>query len=292
MKIKKIGMILAAMAASTALACCLASCGGGDQKPAAENGGSGNAAALSGTVSTNGSTSMEKVVGALSEAFMAENPDVKITYDATGSGTGIESAKNKSCDVGLASRALKDEETGLASTTVALDGIVVIVNSESGVKDLSMEQITGLFTGKIKNWKEVGGADLEVSCIGRENGSGTRDGFESVTDTKDACKLDQELTSTGAVITAVASSKNAVGYASFSSLEGQEGITAVTVGGVECTEDTILDGTYAIQRPFNFIVAEDAQLSDAAQAFADFAVSPAAADLIRAAGAVPAPQGK
>ena len=279
-------MALAAVAASAALACCLASCGGGEKQEAAPAGG-GDQSALSGTISTNGSTSMEKVIGSLSEAFMDQNKDVTITYDATGSGTGIECAKNGSCDVGLASRNLKDEETGLKSITVALDGIAVIVNAESGVTDLTLDQITQIFTGKIKNWKEVGGADLAISCIGRENGSGTRDGFESVTGTEDACVLEQELTSTGAVITAVASSKNAIGYASFSSVEGQEGITAVKVDGVECSEDTILDGSYSIQRPFNFVISSDAQLYEQAQAFVDFATSADADDLIRQAGAVP-----
>ena len=218
---------------------------------------------------------------------MSDNKGVTITYDATGSGTGIESAKNKSCDIGLSSRALKDSETGLKSVTVALDGIAIIVNADSGVSDLSLQQISDIFTGKITNWSEVGGEDLEISCIGRESGSGTRDGFESITDTKDSCKLDQELTSTGAVITAVSSSKNAIGYASLSAVEGKSGIKSVTVDGVTCSEATVLDGTYKIQRPFNFIFSDDAKLSDATQAFVDFATSTDAASLIREAGAVP-----
>ena len=230
---------------------------------------------------------MEKVIGTLSEAFMGDNSGVTITYDATGSGTGIESAKNKSCDVGLSSRALKDSETGLKSITVALDGIAIIVNADSGVSNLSLQQISDIFTGKITNWSEIGGSDLEISCIGRESGSGTRDGFESITGTKDSCKLDQELTSTGAVITAVSSSKNAIGYASLSSVEGKTGVKAVTVDGVACSEATVLDGSYKIQRPFNFVVSEDAQLSPAAQAFIEFATSKDAASLIREAGAVP-----
>ena len=218
---------------------------------------------------------------------MADNKGVTITYDATGSGTGIECAKNKTTDVGLASRNLKDSETGLKSITVGLDGIAVIVSADSQVSDLSLAQVTDIFTGKITNWSEVGGADLEISCIGRESGSGTRDGFESITKTADSCKLDQELTSTGAVITAVSSSKNAIGYASLSSVEGKAGVKALTIGGVACSEATVLDGTYAIQRPFNFIISESAQLSPAAQAFIDFATSAKAADLIREAGAVP-----
>ncbi len=244
-------------------------------------------AALSGSVSTNGSTSMESVIGVLSEQFMADNSGVTVTYDATGSGTGIESVSNGSCDIGLASRALKDTETGLVSTTVALDGIAIIVNKDCGVSDLTVEQIASIFTGEITNWSEVGGEDLEIACIGRESGSGTRDGFESVTGTEDTCVLAQELTSTGAVIEAVSNSKNAIGYASLSAVEGQDGIKALTVGGVECSEETVLDGTYEIQRPFNLITKEGAELSEAAQAFLEFATSADAAELIRGAGAVP-----
>ena len=243
--------------------------------------------ALSGTVSTNGSTSMETVIGSLMEEFMAQNKDVTVTYDPTGSGTGVESASNGSCDIGLSSRALKDTETGLVGTTVALDGIAVIVNANCGVDDLSVEQISKIYTGEITNWSEVGGADLEIACIGRESGSGTRDGFESITDTKDKCVLSQELTSTGAVISAVASSENAIGYASLSAVEGQSGIKALTVNGVACTEETVKDGSYEIQRPFVMVTKEGAELSEAAQAFFDFATSADAADLIRNAGAVP-----
>ena len=221
------------------------------------------------------------------EEFMAQNKDVTVTYDPTGSGTGIESASNGSCDIGLSSRALKDTETGLVGTTVALDGIAVIVNANCGVDDLSVEQISKIYTGEITNWSEVGGADLEIACIGRESGSGTRDGFESITDTKDKCVLSQELTSTGAVISAVASSENAIGYASLSAVEGQSGIKALTVNGVACTEETVKDGSYEIQRPFVMVTKEGAELSEAAQAFFDFATSSDAADLIRNAGAVP-----
>ena len=244
---------------------------------------------LSGAVSTNGSTSMEKVIGALSEKFMADNPSVKITYDATGSGAGIEAASNGSADIGLSSRALKDEEvaSGLVGTTVALDGIAIIVNAESQVADLTVEQIAKIFTGEITDWSQVGGAAGEISCIGREAGSGTRDGFESITGTKDTCKLAQELTSTGAVIEAVAGNPNAISYASLSSVEGKDTIKAVTVGGVACTEDTVLDGSYEIQRPFVLVTKDGAELSAQAQAFFDFATSAAAGDLIRAAGAVP-----
>ena len=248
-----------------------------------------NNTALSGTVSTNGSTSMDKVIGALKEQFTTDNPNVTVTYDPTGSGAGIEAVKNGSADIGLASRALKDQEksAGLKETTVALDGIAIIVNADSKVADLTAQQIADIFTGKITDWSEVGGDPGAISCIGRESGSGTRDGFESVTGTSDACVLAQELTSTGAVISAVAANPNAIGYASLSAVEGQDGIKALKVNGVDCSEETVLDGTYAVQRPFVLVTREGETLSPAAQAFFDYATGTAANDLIRQAGAVP-----
>ena len=267
----------------------LAGCGSKTTAPDNTNNDQPQQAALSGSVSTNGSTSMEKVIGALSEQFMADNSGVSVTYDPTGSGAGIEAAGNGSADIGLASRALKDEEKagGLTETVVALDGIAVIVNAGSKVEDLSVEQIAKIFTGEITDWSEVGGEAGKISCIGREAGSGTRDGFESITGTKDACKLDQELTSTGGVIEAVAGNVNAIGYASLSAVEGKDTVKAVTVGGIACTEETVLDGSYAIQRPFVLVSKTDDPLSTAAQAFIDYATSTAANDLIKAAGAVP-----
>ena len=267
----------------------LAGCGSKTTAPDNTNNDQPQQAALSGSVSTNGSTSMEKVIGALSEQFMADNSGVSVTYDPTGSGAGIEAAGNGSADIGLASRALKDEEKagGLTETVVALDGIAVIVNADSKVEDLSVEQIAKIFTGEITDWSEVGGEAGKISCIGREAGSGTRDGFESITGTRDACKLDQELTSTGGVIEAVAGNANAIGYASLSAVEGKDTVKAVTVGGVACTEETVLDGSYAIQRPFVLVTKTDASLSTAAQAFFDYTTSTAANDLIKAAGAVP-----
>ena len=246
---------------------------------------------LSGTVATNGSTSMEKVIGILSEQFMEDNDQVTITYDATGSGTGIEAAANGTCDIGLASRNLKDAEIekGLVATTVALDGIAIIVNENCPVDDLTVEQIAAIFTGEITDWADFGGKG-EIACIGREAGSGTRDGFESITKTADKCVLAQELTSTGAVIAAVKSSANAIGYASFAAVEGQEGIKVLTVEGVECTEENISNGTYVIQRPFNLVTVGDAELSEAAKAFFDYMLSEDAAELIAQAGAGPAPQ--
>ena len=271
----------------------LTGCGSKTETPAADSTdsttGTETSAALSGSVSTNGSTSMEKVIGILSEQFMADNSGVSVTYDPTGSGAGIEAASNGSADIGLSSRALKDEEIagGLTGTTVALDGIAVIVNAGSKVEDLSVEQIAQIFTGEITDWSEVGGEAGTISCIGREAGSGTRDGFESITNTRDACKLDQELTSTGGVIEAVAGNPNAIGYASLSAVEGKDTIKALTVGGVACTEETVLDGSYAIQRPFVLVTRTGEALSPAAQAFFDFATSSAANDLIKSAGAVP-----
>lgn len=246
------------------------------------------AAGLSGSVSTNGSTSMDKVVGILSEQFMNDNPDVTVTYDATGSGTGIEAVASGTCDIGLASRPLKEEEKakGLSQTTIALDGIAIIVNENCPVEDLSVEQIASVFTGKINDWEELGG-NGEIVCIGREAGSGTRDGFESMTKTTDKCVLKQELTSTGAVITAVQNNQNAIGYASLAAAEGQTGIKILAVGGVPCSADNITNGSYAIQRPFNLITRDDGTWSEAAQAFFDYMVSAEAAQLITEAGAVP-----
>ena len=285
---------LSIFAASAVLALTLAGCGGNndstDTSAPADNSGSeaSTTAVVSGTVSTNGSTSMEKVIGSLKEQFQKDNDgQVTVSYDATGSGAGIEAVTNGTTDIGLSSRALKDEETsaGLTGTTVALDGIAVIVNADSQVSDLSVEQIGQIFSGEITNWKDVGGADAEIACIGREANSGTRDGFESITGTKDTCKYQNELTSTGEVIAAVASNPNAIGYASLSAVD--ETVKAITVGGVEPTEETVLDGSYAIQRNFNFIVSDSTPLSEAAQAFVDFATSADASDLIAGAGAVP-----
>ena len=277
---KKVFAILLALTMALSL---LTACGGKQETPAQTK----QPTALSGAVATNGSTSMEKVIGALSEQFMSDNSSVSVTYDATGSGAGIEAASNGSADIGLSSRSLKDEEksSGLVGTTVALDGIAVIVNPANKVADLTVELIAKIFTGEITDWSQLGGTAGTISCIGREAGSGTRDGFESITKTKDACKMDQELTSTGAVIEAVAGNPNAIGYASLSALK--DPVKAVTVGGVACSEETVLDGSYAIQRPFVFVTKDGVALSAQALAFFDFATSSAANDLIRAAGAVP-----
>ena len=242
-------------------------------------------AALSGTVSTGGSTSMNSVIEALSEGFAEVAPGVTVSYDPTGSGAGITGAVEQTLDIGLASRALHDDETGVTATTVALDGIAMVVNNENPVSDLSIEQLAQIFKKEVTNWADVGGEDGEIVVIGREAGSGTRDGFESIVGVEDACVYDQELTATGAVISAVASNKLAIGYASLSAVG--DTVKTLTVEGVECSEATVLDGTYKVQRPFNFITNDSAELSDAAKAFIDFAVSADAAELIRLAGAVP-----
>ena len=249
----------------------LAGCGSSSSSAAATSAAAETSAAaadsdLSGTVSTDGSTSMEKVIGALSEAFQEKYPNVTVTYNPTGSGSGITAVTEGNCDIGLASRNLKDEEkNGLTSTTVAIDGIAMIVNTANEVSDLSLDQIAKIYTGEITNWKDVGGADQEIVVIGREAGSGTRDGFESITGTSDKCQMDQELTSTGAVIQAVGANEAAIGYASLAAVD--DTIKTLTVEGVAPSEKTVLDGTYKIQRNFNMITNDSKELSPAAQAF-------------------------
>ena len=231
---------------------------------------------------------MEKVIGGLGEMFMELNGDVTFTYNPTGSGSGIKAVQEGRCDIGLASRSLKAEEaeSGLTETVLAYDGIAVIVNPENPVADLDVATIAKIYTGEITNWSEVGGNDAEIVLIGREAGSGTRDGFESITDTEDACQYRQELTSTGDVITAVSQNPGAIGYASVASVK--DTVKALTVAGVAPSNETILDGTYVIQRPFVLVTKSDAELSTAAQAFFDYAMSAEAHELITAAGVVPA----
>ena len=245
-----------------------------------------NGTTTGGTVSTDGSTSMEKVIGALGESFMEANSGTTFTYNPTGSGSGIQAVSEGRCDIGLSSRALKDDEkAALTETVVALDGIAMIVNPENPVSDLTVEQIADIYTGKITNWSEVGGNDAAIVLIGREAGSGTRDGFESITGTKDACQYRQELTSTGDVITTVSQNPDAIGYASLAALK--DNVKALTVGGVAPTEDTVKDGSYVIQRPFVLVTKTGAKLSENAQKFFDFALSAEAAQYITSAGAVP-----
>ena len=267
----------------------LTACGSKNDNSADTNtDGSNTETTLSGTLSTDGSTSMEKVINSLGESFMAMNKDVKFTYNPTGSGSGIQAVSEGRCDIGLSSRALKDDEkaSGLVETVVALDGIAIVVNPENPVSDLDIDTIAKIYTGEITNWKDVGGNDAEIVLIGREAGSGTRDGFESITDTKDACQYRQELTSTGDVINTVSQNPDAIGYASLSAVG--DSVKALTVGGVEATEATVKDGSYVVQRPFVLVTKEGTKLSPAAQAFFDYALSADAASIIAAAGAVAA----
>ena len=281
--------VCGAVAAAAALTACggsASSAAASSTSAAAGSTASSTAAALSGNVATGGSTSMKNVIAALTEGFAEVEPGVTVSYDPTGSGAGITGATDKTLDIGLSSRALKDDEKAdVEGTTIALDGIAIIVNNASKVEDLTVDQLKQMFTGEITNWSEVGGDDGEIVLIGREAGSGTRDGFESIVDVKDSCKYAQELTATGAVISAVEANPLAIGYASLSAVG--DTVAMVTVEGVECSEDTVKDGTYKIQRPFVFVTNKSAALSEQAQAFVDFATSKDAADLIRTAGAVP-----
>jgi len=239
------------------------------------------------SVSTDGSTSMDKVIGALSEAFET-NEGITVTYNATGSGAGIQAVEEGRCDIGLSSRNLKDEEiaNGLEGTVLAYDGIAIIVNQNNPINDLDIETITKIYTGEIKSWKEVGGNDAEIVLIGREAGSGTRDGFESITDTEDKCKYRQELTSTGDVITTVASNPDAIGYASIASVK--DTVKVISVDGVKPDETTIKDGSYVVQRPFVLVTKKDAKLSESAQMFFDYVTREEANEIISGAGVVPA----
>ena len=287
---KKIISIVLVLACAAAL---LAGCGssgtaGSTSTPSEPSSSVSTDAAVTGSVATDGSTSMEKVIGALGEAFMNNNSGASFTYNPTGSGSGIKAVLEGRCDIGLSSRALKDEEKaeGLVETVLAYDGIAMVVNPENPVSDLSLEQIAAIYTGEITNWKEVGGNNAEIVLIGREAGSGTRDGFETITGTAEACEYRQELTSTGDVIATVASNPDAIGYASLAALK--DTVKALSVSGVTPTEETVKDGSYIIQRPFVLVTKEGTALSATAQKFFDFALSADAADIISAAGAVAA----
>ena len=285
---KKFWTILASATLALTL---LAGCGSSGNAPAssaASSAPSGGDTELTGSVATDGSTSMKSVIGALGESFQNANSGVTFTYNPTGSGSGIQAVSEGRCDIGLASRSLKDDEksSGLTETVLAYDGIAVVVSPENPVSDLTIEQIADIYTGKITNWKDVGGSDAEIVLIGREAGSGTRDGFESITGTEEACQYRQELTSTGDVIATVSQNPNAIGYASLSAVK--ESVKALSVGGVAPSEDTVKDGSYLIQRPFVLVTKDGVTLSPAAQAFLDYALSADAAPIIAQAGAVAA----
>ena len=285
---KKIIALLLAAVLTLALAACGSKNDTNTDANANDTSDDSTQTAITGTVATDGSTSMEKVIGALSEAFMANNADTTVTYNPTGSGSGITAVQEGTCDIGLSSRALKDEEkaAGLKETILAYDGIAIIVHPDNPVSDLTLDQIAKLYTGEITNWKDVGGNDAEVVLIGREAASGTRDGFESITGTKDKCQYRQELTSTGDVITAVSQNPDAIGYASLASIK--DSVKALNVDGVTPSEDTVKDGSYKVQRPFVLVTVEGKALTPVAQAFFDYATSPDAAAIIAKAGAVAA----
>ncbi len=265
---KFIGIILASVTAF----CVLTGCSGKEN----------------GSVSTDGSTSMEKVIGALGDSFTQNNPGVTFTYNPTGSGSGIKAVMEGRCDIGLSSRSLKDEEkaAGLTETVLAYDGIAIIVHPKNPLSDLTLEQIAAIYTGKITDWSEIGGSSGEIVLIGREAGSGTRDGFESITGTEDSCNYRQELTSTGDVITTVSGNPNAIGYASLASVK--DSVKAISVGGVIPSEATIRDGSYAVQRPFVLVTRKEEKLSNTAQKFFDYITSADANEIITSAGVVPA----
>ena len=243
---------------------------------------------ISGNVALNGSTSMESVILALIEGFAKVQPEVNPQYTGSGSGAGIEGVLGGTCDLGLASRALSDEEKaeGAVENVIALDGVAVVINPENTVTDLTIEQIAQIYTGEITNWSELGGADAEIAVFGRENGSGTRSAFEEIVGVEDACAYTNEYSSTGDVIGNVASNPNAIGYASLSAVD--ESVVALMVNGVAPSEDTVKDGSYEIQRPFVIVTVDGTELSPAAQAFLDYAMSAEVADIIAAAGAVSA----
>lgn len=241
---------------------------------------------MGGVVNTDGSTSMEKVVKGLGEMFTEQNGGVTVNYSGTGSGAGVEAAIRGTADIGLASRALKDEEkaNGAVEHIVALDGVAIVVNSQNTVADLTTGQIAQIFSGEITNWSTLGGADAPIAVYGREAGSGTRGAFEEIVGVEDTCVYVNEYSSTGDMIGSVAGNPNAIGYASLSAVN--DTVKAVKVNGVDCTEATIKDGSYSIQRPFVMITKEGTELSAAAQAFLDYALSEQAAEIIVLAGAV------
>ncbi len=251
-----------------------------EEAPAAEE--------LSGTVNVNGSTSMGDVIAALTEGFNEINPGVQINYTGSGSGAGIEGVLAGTCDLGLSSRALSEDEKGQGAVEniIAKDGVAIVITPENTVADLTTEQIAAIYTGEITNWSEVGGPDAEIAVLGRDSASGTRSAFEEILGIVDSCVYLNEYSSTGDVIGNVASNPNAIGYASLSAVD--DSVVAVAVNGVTPTEETVADGSFAIQRPFVIVTVEGTELSPAAQAFLDYAMSAEVADIIAAAGAVSA----
>lgn len=240
---------------------------------------------LSGTLSMNGSTSMEKVIKAVNGAFMEKNKGVTVNLNLTGSGTGIQEASEGKCDIGNSSRKLKDEEAEkLDATVVGLDGIALVVNPVNKLEDISIENLAKVYSGEITNWKELGGDDKAIVVIGREDGSGTRDGFESIVMGDKEPKYAQELESTGSVINAVATTDGAIGYASLANVD--ETVKALKVGGVEATEENVKSGTYEVQRPFICATLKGSD-NKLVKAYLDFILSEEGQALVLAQGAVP-----
>lgn len=240
---------------------------------------------LSGTLSMNGSTSMEKVIKAVNGAFMEKNKGVTVNLNLTGSGTGIQEASEGKCDIGNSSRKLKDEEAEkLDATVVGLDGIALVVNPANKLEDISLENLAKVYSGEITNWKELGGDDKAIVVIGREDGSGTRDGFESIVMGDKEPKYAQELESTGSVINAVATTDGAIGYASLANVD--ETVKALKIGGVEATEENVKSGAYEVQRPFICATLKGTD-NKLVKAYLDFILSEEGQALVLAQGAVP-----
>ena len=293
---KKIKIILAAALASTMLFSAACSTGATVTKttttaPASESKtntttATETEAALSGTLTLTGSTSMADAASALAEAFMAENKDVTVSVGGNGSGEGPTAVNDGTAQIGMLSRGLKDTETPDAfdQYIIGYDGIAVIVNASNTVKALTSEQVAKIFKGEITNWKEVGGADAVIQCIGREAASGTRGAFEELMEVKDACKYAEEQNSTGNVKQAVSANPNAIGYVSFSAVDNT--IIACGLDGVTPSEETVKSGEYTLQRPFLMITKADT--SDAlTKAFLDFVYSEAGMQIIADDGVVP-----
>ena len=240
---------------------------------------------LSGTLSMNGSTSMEKVIKAVNGAFMEKNKGVTVNLNLTGSGTGIQEASEGKCDIGNSSRKLKDEEAEkLDATVVGLDGIALVVNPANKLEDITLEDLAKVYSGEITNWKELGGDDKSIVVIGREDGSGTRDGFESIVMGDKEPKYAQELESTGSVINAVATTDGAIGYASLANVD--ETVKALKIGGVEATEENVKSGAYEVQRPFICATLKGSD-NKLVKAYLDFILSEEGQALVLAQGAVP-----
>ena len=240
---------------------------------------------LSGTLSMNGSTSMEKVIKAVNGAFMEKNKGVTVNLNLTGSGTGIQEASEGKCDIGNSSRKLKDEEAEkLDATVVGLDGIALVVNPANKLEDITLEDLAKVYSGEITNWKELGGDDKSIVVIGREDGSGTRDGFESIVMGDKEPKYAQELESTGSVINAVATTDGAIGYASLANVD--ETVKALKIGGVEATEENVKSGAYEVQRPFICATLKGSD-NKLVAAYIDFILSEEGQALVLAQGAVP-----